>query len=473
MAVELNQRRPFAELRSDDKPGAEAYPAARVVNYHVTTPLEHWASNDAVLPPRGTAGRVQQLREFRRLYDGDMDVILRSLYGVRVNYFRRLSNSLSDLLLSYPPIIQSAPDGVDVDALQEDVFEALEGSTVDLSRFGTCLLRAYRDEDGPHIEDVQTEKWFPAGKSGDAIISDLQVGRMSSQTEVMLLPKGQPETRVSFISASNADFAAALEPDGLSPGLSLGRRTGETELAPAFRLEGQTLFTVPLRPATGPWGQSLYPPLYGLVAELCRRLSKQSHILNRHADPMMIFRRNPNAPTPATRSPGQKQAIETYAQRVFLDEFREHWIQVVPPQFDDVSYLSWDAQMQASFNHYDRVRDELYATSALLPIALLTKDSAQFGNVSLRKAFPGVYAFLLRTQARFHRALTRACSAACRGDVVIEWPNALEEFDKQVITNIGVSAGQEAEETVGMPSRTGDPVEISQPVGNGAMNGAS
>ena len=475
MPIEINQTRPYAEVRNDRRPGVEVYPEAEVVNYNVTTPLQHWAQDrDVTWPPAGTAGRVNQLREFRRLYDGDLSVIMRGLYGVRVNYFRRLSNNLSDLLLSYPPEVTSSPGGVDADLLQEEIFEALEGATVDLSRFGTALFRAWKDEDGPHVEDVQVERWFPAGRDGDAVIAEQTTQRMSTTTEVLTLPADGGEQRQRFLMAGAADYVAQQEPDGVTPGLSLGQRIASTSIESQYAIEGRSLFPVALRPATGPWGQSLYPPMYPLVTELCRRLSKSSHILNRHADPMLVFRRDRQYSPLQGNGPGAKTEVSTFAQRVFLDEWKEHWVQVVPPEFDDVSYLSWDAQMQANFEHYDRVRDELFATSPVTPalFAALAASQSGLGNVSLRKAFVGTYAFLLRVQHRLQRAVEQCASAAAGGEVTLEWPNALEEFDKQTITNVGLT-GEDAREEVGEGSDDDGPVEVDQPspMMNGAANG--
>ena len=97
----------------------------------------------------------------------------------------------------------------------------------------------------------------------------------------------------------------------------------------------------------GDWGVSMYDDMLPLVEELNRRASGVSGTLDRHGDPVLVFRKEkqsmPDIPT------GDTETHTVKAERMYLDEARGHATLVLPPKFEEAEYLVWDAQLQATF----------------------------------------------------------------------------------------------------------------------------
>ena len=423
MALSLNQRTPFAGLPADGDVWAETFPAVSPANYNVAVPLSYWTDQPS-LPPPGTTTRTAQLREFRRLYEGDLSVIMGDRYPVRVNYFRRLADNMADFMLAYPPVAGGSDD---LQQLLDDAVDVLADAVVDLVRFGTCLLRVYRDSDGPHLEAPSPEGWFPAADGTAALLTYGADGLYRA-----LLCDGGSERQVVYESYSDPESA---EPDGLNP-VSPLTPVSTTEVDPSFALDGPTLWPVTLGGRSGPWGTSLYGDLYPLVTELCRRMSKTGHILNRHADPMLAFTEDPNA-RPYSDS-AEDRTVTVAAQRVFLDETRQQPVIIMPPDFQKAEYVVWDAQMLASNSHMASLKEELFMATRVAPILFGTQIPASVGTSSLRKVFAPTYTFLRRVRIKLQATLERALSVVLSEDVALDWPDTMDQLDRQIIENIGV-----------------------------------
>lgn len=448
MANVVNQRRPIDQLATSGEPGAEVYPIADVVNYNVLTPLSYWKAGAPSTPP-GALARRSQMQLFRGLYAGDWSQLLGAAYPIRANYFRRMANNLTDLMIAYPPTVESAPAGTDTERLDAEIFGVLDDLIPNMVITGTGLIRAFRNATGPHIESPDPEYWFPA-PNGDAVVIPLPAG----QTQVLILVGGT-EIKIDFAPTAN-------EWDGLGQDINagmlapLGRMAGAT--VGQSTLPGPALWPVAMPPANGRFGVSMIPDMVPLVVELSRRLSKSSITLNRHADPILVFREDEQYPTYNDAAPGEELQIRNYTQRVFLDEWRKQWITMLPPEYKSAEYITWDAQMLATNAHYDKVKTELFDSTPLSP---LITSNWPVGNVSIRKAYAPLYAAYLRIRARIKQQLEGALSVAAGGPVKLEWPDAVELIDTQTIVNVGVS-GDGGKSQTGEPPGPGDPVENQQ-----------
>lgn len=426
MPVVQNQIKPFDHLPTSNDPGEDIYPIAEVINYEILTPLSHWGAS-AKLPPPGTFDRLRQLREFRRLYDGDMDVIFKGFYPVRVNLFRAVALNLADLLLAFPPEIVSGPDGIDI--LNRDLDTMLPGAISDLVRYGTCLVRAYRNDEEPHIEAPTPEGWFPA-LDGDAVVTEL-----ADRYEVRLLR----EDSAKLLTYEADDEAQSREPDGINANSAMGKLIESRPIANP--IQGQSVFPVALRPGGGRWGQSMFPTMYPLVTEICRRMTKLSGTLNDHADPMLVLKRDPSTPQGRikTAAPGDENQFEAYSRRVFLDKWRRQYVTVLGEEFEAAEYLTWDAQAQATFGSMDHTLRALYSSNPIMPLVmgLISGNDAVVGGMSIRKVFSPTWLFTLRIMNTLKMALADACEAALGAPVEIEWPDAMGKLDVLTIVQEG------------------------------------
>lgn len=424
MPAAVNQTAPFERLPVIDPLSDEIYPECAIVNFEVDTPLDHWSRGGCEWPPPGTSPRLQMLREWRRLHDGDLDAILRGHYPVRTNYFRASSVELVDLLMAFPPRVAGIPP-----ALQRSIDRALPQAITDISRFGTCLLRPWRAGGDVMIEAPTPEGWFPAG-DGDAVVTVA-----GKELSVRIMPHDGPHMLRVY---EGGDDPESREPDGIPATAAPIKLLSETEISPV--IAGPNIFSAELRPGAGKWGQSLYGPMYPLVAEVCRRQSKQSETLDDNSNPLLVLIRDESYEHDGLGEPEASEFFELYERRK-LSEWRRRTIASLPERYRDAKYLSWDAQMQATTNSIQGTLQALYAVNPLMPLVLglLSGNDVVQGGMSIRKVFASTWFFALRVTHGIEQALRAALDAAGITDVEIDWPDAMSEID--VLTVVQEGAG--------------------------------
>jgi hypothetical protein len=130
--------------------------------------------------PPADKDRLERYDQNRKLYEGDHDEVfgnwhktlrqdLNASIELVINFPRRLSNLWASLLVGEPPVLKLPKERQGdeeakqrlTDLASRGIIEAFRECVLDMSRYGDGLLKARLDEDGPVIEAISPEIWFP------------------------------------------------------------------------------------------------------------------------------------------------------------------------------------------------------------------------------------------------------------------------------------------------------------------------
>lgn len=406
-----------------------------------TVPLDYWKPGQPIAP-EACADRLRHLKDLADISDGDTTA-LGSNPSVQANYWGRAASFLAALFSAFPPTIDGAPPQIAV-PLQRSLRTAMAPAMYDVVRFGTGLLRLRIAQTGrPALEHVDTQNWFPShtvemlndNRAGDAIIAHGGAGD-DKWAQILTIEPGKWEL-------DTYDF------DGDNLKDQTDTQTGESsQLRP--------LVPIALTPAKGEWGRSAYIDLTPMAAELGRRFSSNSTTLDRYAMPMLVVKGRAAAMV-SYEGPEEMQSLQAKAAVMSFDDGRQEPVWMLPEGIDDVGFVQWDAQQQASFSHIDRVEDAMFAMSAL-PYGIGRLAEALASGASLRRLWLPTYVLLEELRNKLVDQLADAVAAAGEmldtpvdpDTVEINWPNPLDTIDEQRIIQGGP-------EDMGDPADTGNP----------------
>ena len=201
------------------------------------------------------------------------------------------------------------------------------------------------------------------------------------------------------------------------------------------------LYPVTLPPTTGQWGRSAYLDMWDLAEELARRFSSNSQTLDDYARPMLVVK-GAAATQVSYSGPTERLQLQAKAAMLNFDDGRRQPIWGLPPGIDDISFVEWDAQQQASFAHIDRIEDTLFDMTAL-PSGLGRMADKLASGASLRRLWAPTYVLLETIRSAVALNLESAVEAAAEllninvDGFTIDWPNPLDQLDEQRIIQGG------------------------------------
>jgi len=304
-----------------------------------------------------------------------------------VNFHRRLSKLFKSLLLTEPPTFThplppgSNPDtpnpGQDyLDDLvkRTGIVTSLGADVIDMSRYGTGLLKVgYREAtksgyvtcQPPFIGDAKVIAggWFP-------VVDPLNRQDVTAHVLAFLearreLVMGLPVNRL-YLHAEIHERGKITNQTWLMDGQVINKLVEESETPTGV----DDFLLVPahnLLTSDRTWGVDDYTDIDSLVHEVELRLSQISKVLDKHSEPNMQGPHQVGATTGQTpgqaaqaqgRQPGGKPRVEVggkYFGRL--------------PEDPEVAYVTWDAQMEASFKELDVLGEWIFILSETSPAA--------------------------------------------------------------------------------------------------------
>ena len=392
------------------------------VDMAAIVPLDYWREGASIEPPAAMA-RLRRLTTLEKLSKGDTaDVGTRP--AIQPNYFGRAASFLGNLGSAFPPTFDGLEAAI-ADPLTKSVRRSINSYLFDVVRFGTGLWRLRIANDGqPKLEHVDPGDWFPA-------------------STVEALNDEEPEDAIlTYRHEDGEKWAQVLK---LTPGswelttygfdgdhLGQPEETEKGESAP-----GRVLFPTGLPPFDGEWGRSAYLDMDELAMELGRRFSANSRTLDDYARPMLVIKGRA-AQQAVYTGPAERLRLEAKAAMLDFDDGRRQPVWALPEGVEEVGFVQWDAQQQASFSHIDRVEDALFDMSAL-PSGLGRMADKLASGASLRRLWAPTYVLLETLRSDIMLSLADAVAAAGAmlgidpGEYAINWPNPLDALDEQRI----------------------------------------
>lgn len=312
-------------------------------------------------PPPEEASRLERYDAHRRLFAGEhaevykkqLERIQREIgnfgdiigYAVVPNYQRLISLKTADLLVSEPPEIKTDNE-TGAKALSALLgacnFQGiLYQAAIDLSRYGDALLTVRRDVEGNgRIGIGQPLTWFPVVNPVDmqeftehviAWVEELKESN-THKLHIQIHHPGRYEYRVHALA------------NGTIGGMLQAPQTVNTGL-PGFAV-------FPLRgmlTSDSIYGHDDYVAVDSIISEIMVRVGQISRILDKHAAPSMQ---------------GPESALEQDANGEYYLPAGNYFKRETKEDAE-VGYLTWDGQLDSSFEQLKQLLKQLYALSEL------------------------------------------------------------------------------------------------------------
>lgn len=274
-------------------------------------------------------------------------------FPVLLNYQRFISTKMADLVVGEHPLItgKDAAENAKLKWVADNtnLYEKLYAMVIDLSRYGDCPIRIYKDENTDFYDFTiwEASQWFPiVSQDGtyriqkhclawlENVSADSAVKDYNLHVQVFDVNKPSRYQHKVFHNGSNGSRIGALITDEEV-------QTGFTS-CPVFALK-------PYAVSGTVFGYDDYVPIDAIMAEIVTRVSQISVILDKHADPAMTG--------PMSMLKKDTQTGEFYLERSKFYGINE---EDTPP-----SYLTWDGQLTAAFNQLETLINQLYTLSEM------------------------------------------------------------------------------------------------------------
>ena len=395
------------------------------------SPMYWMAGEGRTIVPNIARDRFTRLSLYRDLFDGNVwSLGLTDIEStVFVNYFSRFSMLLHHLLMAYPPDY----DGLDEDVLTPgDINEVLSDIIIDLSRYGTALAWVNPGT----VKCADPRYFFPSAIEDD--YTWISVDKLESVN-------GEEEM------GTTADVWWQHGEMGGYSHLPLQSSDGEHLGAPftePMNHPGRALFPFTLPPVRGGFGNSIYEAMIPIVAELTRRQSRISNILDENASPILgVKMQEPgmaNMPGPV----GDDQTPRERMRQIEVEDAtgRVRSLFVTPRWAASMEYLTWDGSLDAAYTQLQNMLTMMAGTTSM-PESMyaLMEGGGQPSGASLKRQHVSAYLLLEAYEKAIIPILTDVIAEAGAGEVEITWANPLDEIDGESAAS-RLLMGQEEEE---------------------------
>lgn len=284
---------------------------------------------------------------------GNFDDIIS--FPVLLNYQRFISIKMADLVAGEHPLItgKNAEENAKIKWITDNTnfYEKLYSIVIDLSRFGDCPIRVYKDEYTGYYDFTiwDAGQWFPiVTQDGTYRISKHCLAWMENRSpddnqkdyylHVQVFDVHEP-SKIEYYVFHNGSEGSKI--GRLEQGYPQIINTG-FDKCPVFNLR-------PYAVSGTVFGYDDYVPIDAVMAEIITRVSQISVILDKHADPAMTG--------PVSMLKKDSKTGEFYLERSKFYGINED---DTPP-----SYLTWDGQLTASFDQLEFLINQLYTLSEM------------------------------------------------------------------------------------------------------------
>ena len=379
-------------------------------------------------PPARFSDRNDRLALYSRVYTGDHSDFVkdRKLTRVTVNYYRRVINTVVNLLLRVP-VVQVGQPLVSEQMLRHLIADCLQ----DQMRYGAALLRTTTTDEGLTVGVLDPSTWYPMEGGGDLVTHEYTSpeARSSSHDRVRLyLTDGE-----GYLSVQTRELRGKQIGDLVEPVQEVGRAW--TEL-------------VPHTPRVTGWGTSIIDDLLPLVLELAVQQTRVSHVLNAHADPTLLVSAeeadldwlSPNGEGegwddewPAQPEPDEKRLARATQT---IRELRREDVALSPAPSFSAEFLEWGGKIDGSMASIALLREELGYLSGIPSI--LDQSTGAPSGVALKRLLILLYGDSGEVQEDTRVAVESALNAPFESEVVaLDWPDALDYFDRETAQPMG------------------------------------
>jgi len=327
----------------------------------------NYFTTGAQYPPQQHVSRHSDFQRYQDLYEGSqrafallypntvrniqreagfasVDSVTRAIPHIRHNMFRKLSRFWGSMLYSFPPIIDSnLEDANRVANVTRAIYDIGTKVAVDCSRYGTGVFYISNTGRDDIVRSISPLHWFPvvSANDHDIILGDIiAVPYASNPQREDAIPDRLRVTRLIIGEPATVEVFVLNGPAGaLGARRSFEEGSEVTQRAIATVINGYE--------DDNHYGESDYPDLITLVAEIDERIAGNSQVMTRHSNPHMY------GPKSAISYDANGNAqINISGQYFPIDEDDK------PP-----AYLVWDANLEANFNQIQHCLNSFHILS--------------------------------------------------------------------------------------------------------------
>ena len=424
-------------------------------------------------PPPGEEERLEKYMRHKRIFEGEHEEVYNESfkritrvignfdnvvsYHVIANFQKLISLKIADFLLGEPPKITCGDDDskeqICLDNISEnsDLINTCYASAIDLSRYGDSILNIYKDEEGKGVIDItQPSFYFKVVEPINIIKINLHV---LANTYNFLKPN------YSFFGMSKQEYDHYLYVEIHSKGFYetiTYKLTDNEDVISKVHEELKRVNTglndfaiVPIHnilTSDRVYGIDDYSDLDSIISELEVRISQISKILDKHAEPSV---EGPSSALTKNPHTGEWQLkMGNYFPRDSNED-------------PSVSYITWDAQLEANFKIIEKLINMLAVVSemgsAIFDNEMNTGQIAS--GTALRRMMISPLAKTNRVRMRFDAAIKKAIKLCSQlgGEGIVD----LSKEKINIFWNDGLP-GDPKEEAEVMAIRTGNKSTLSQ-----------
>lgn len=274
---------------------------------------------------------------------------------ILLNYQRFMSLKMADLVCGEHPVISGMTDEENAKikwiADNTNLFAKLYSVVIDISRFGDCPIRIYKDPVSNFYNFTvwDARDWFPiVSQDGTNTITKHCLAWMENrQPDTNKSPEwylhvqihdvttpGVYEHRTYYNGAHQTVIGKLIEEPKI---VKTGLKVSAVHNIRAFEVSGTV------------YGYDDYVPLDSLLSEIITRITQISSILDKHADPSMT-------------GPLSMLTKDPFTGELYLKTNKFYGVEAndVTPE-----YLVWDGQLSAAFTQLEFLMNQLYILSEM------------------------------------------------------------------------------------------------------------
>lgn len=362
-----------------------------------------------------------QFQRIKRMNNGYTDIVS---FDIILNYHQLITKKTADLLAGEPPRItvqdKNKQKIVDEIITRNDIFNLMYIVAMDTSRYGVGLFYIYKEGNKGVIDVTQPAIWFP-------ILSERNVRKI--QYHVLCIPRVLNENK----NGNEIELYVEIHEKGrytvkrfLVRNGKIIREFYDEEKVVETGLDNFAIIpVVNITTSDNIFGISDYETIDTLVSELEVRFSQISKILDKHAEPSMQ---------------GPSSAL-TYDKRTGTYSLKTGNYFIVEGADGKVSYLTWDAQLNANFEYIKELQNALYTLSEMGGTLLGDKENVN-GNISgiaYKLKMETALQKVSRIRNSMDTAIRKAISACAKLDgynideneLIIEWKDGLVDDERE------------------------------------------
>jgi hypothetical protein len=394
-----------------------------------------------LFPPKCEVERLENYDIYKKLFEGkhndvykyQIDRIKRVQgdfqevisYNVILNYQQVITKKTADLLVGESPKIsvQNKKKQKIVDEIikRNDIYNLLYIIAMDTSRYGVGLFYLYKDLNRGVIDITQPAIWFP-------VVDERNVRRI--KYHVLCIPRVLNENK----NGNEIELYVEIHEKGrytikrflVRNGKIIREFTEEEKVVETWLNDFAIIPVTNITTSDNIYGISDYMAIDSIICELEVRFAQIAKVLDKHSQPSMQ---------------GPSSAL-TYNRETDTYSLKTGSYFVVEGTDGKVSYLTWDAQLEANFRFIKELQNALYIISEMGGTLLGERENGS-GGVTSGIAYKLKMETALQKVGRIRNSMDTALRKAISNcakmegydideyELIIEWKDGLIDDERE------------------------------------------